>query len=84
MDEVRKALDAIESMGATGSGDLLDTYKAVRPHLANLISAMQAQGGDPARVAAVLENLVAGADSLASTDPAPPEESQKQADQASV
>ena len=84
MEEVKKALDAIEGVGATGSGELLDTYKAVRPHLEALINALQAEGGEPARVAAVLENLVAGADSLASTNPTEPAESQKSASDTSV
>lgn len=79
MEEVKKALDAIEGVGATGSGELLDTYLAVRPHLEALINALQAQGGEPARVAAVIENLVAGADSIASTGTPAPEESQKSA-----
>ena len=79
MDEVKNALDAIEGVGATGSGELLDTYRAVRPHLEALINALQAQGGEPARIAAVIENLVAGADSIASTGTTTPEESQKAA-----
>ena len=80
MEEVEKALDAIEGVGATGSGELLDTYKAVRPHLEALINALQAQGDTPARVASVIENLVAGADSIASTGTPKPEENQKQAE----
>lgn len=79
MDEIKKALDAIEGVGATGSGELLDTYRAVRPHLEQLINALQAEGGDHARVASVIENLVAGADSIASTGSPTPEENQKAA-----
>ena len=80
MDDVTKALDAIEGVGATGSGNLLDMYKAVRPHLTELVNALQAQGDTQARVASVIENLVAGADSIASTNTPTPEENQKMAD----
>jgi len=69
MNEISNALDAIEGAGATGSGNLLDQYRAVRPHLADLSAALKAEGGDHARVGAVLENLLMGADAVASGSP---------------
>lgn len=84
MEDVEKALDAIEGVGATGSGELLDMYRAVRPHLAELVAALKAQGDTPARVGAVIENILAGADSIASTGSTQPEESQQTADADSI
>ena len=69
MDQVTQALDQIESAAATGTGDLLATYNQIRPHLEQLVSALSGQGGDHARVGSVIENLMAGADSLSSGAP---------------
>lgn len=69
MSELTQALDAIEAETAGGTSDLLATYAAIRPHLEKLINALEAQGGEHARVGAVVENLVAGADSVSSGAP---------------
>ena len=66
MDQVTQALDSIESAAATGTGDLFATYNQIRPHLEQLVTALSAQGGDHARVGMVIENLMAGADSIGS------------------
>jgi hypothetical protein len=66
MEPLTQALDAIEGTGATGSGDLLDQYRSLRPALHDLVIALRGRGGDWARVGSVLENVLAGADSLAS------------------
>jgi hypothetical protein len=69
MDQLSQALDAIEASGAAPSGQLIDTYLAIRPHLSQLVAALKERGGDHARVGAVIENLMAGADSLGSSIP---------------
>ncbi len=66
MDQLTQALDSLESAAASGSGDLFATYNQIRPHLEQLVTALSAQGGDHARVGMVIENLMAGADSLGS------------------
>ncbi len=66
MDQLTQALDGIESAAASGTGDLFATYNQIRPHLEQLVTALSAQGGDQARIASVIENLMAGADSLGS------------------
>ncbi len=69
MDQLTQALDGIESAAASGTGDLLATYNQIRPHLEQLVTALSAQGGDHARVGMVIENLMAGADSIGSGAP---------------
>lgn len=69
MDQLTQALDALESAAASGAGDLLATYNQIRPHLEQLVTALSAQGGDHARVGMVIENLMAGADSIGSGAP---------------
>jgi hypothetical protein len=68
-EQITRALDKIEGAGSAPTGDLLDTYKSIRPHLHDLVTALNAEGGDLGRVGVVLENLLAGADSLASGAP---------------
>ncbi len=69
MNDISTALAAIEAAGATGTGNLLDQYRSIRPHLAELVSALKAEGGDQARIGTVMENLLMGADSVASGSP---------------
>ena len=69
MDQLTQALNDIESAAARGTGDLLATYAQIRPHLEQLVAALASQGGDMARVGAVIENLMAGADSIGSGGP---------------
>jgi len=70
MDQLTQALDEIESAAASGTGDLLATYAQIRPHLEQIVTTLAGQGGDMARVGLVIENLMAGADSLGSGAPA--------------
>jgi len=69
MDQLTQALDGIEAAAARGTGDLLATYTQIRPHLEQIVTALASQGGDMARLGAVIENLMAGADSLGSGAP---------------
>jgi hypothetical protein len=69
-EQITRALDKIEGAGSAPSGNLVDTYQSIRPHLHDLVTALNAEGGDLGRVGAVLENLLAGADSVASGAPA--------------
>ena len=63
--EISEILDALETSGTSATGDLFDTYKRIRPDLRDLTNALSVKGGDDQRIAAVIENLLAGADSLA-------------------
>lgn len=66
---VSAALDEIEAAargGGLDTGDLGTAYRQMRPNLERLLSALEEAGGDMARVAGVLANLMAGADSLTS------------------
>ncbi|MBC8102039.1 MAG: hypothetical protein H7Z41_05565 [Cytophagales bacterium] len=65
--ELSEILDDLEMSGASATGDLFDTYQGVRPHLRDLTSALSLKGGDYQRIGTVIENLLAGADSLATT-----------------
>jgi hypothetical protein len=69
MDQLTQALDSLESAAASGTGDLLATYNQIRPHLEQLVTALSSQSGDLARIGAVIENLMAGADSISSGAP---------------
>ncbi len=63
--EISEILDTLEMAGTSASGDLFETYAQIRPHLRDLTNALSVKGGDDQRIAAVIENLLAGADSLA-------------------
>lgn len=83
-EQITQALSAIEQAGAAPSGELLDTYQGIRPHLRQLVEGLSAQGGDFARLATVLENLLAGADSVASGAPATSSTSPSTSDAAKI
>ncbi|MES2462661.1 MAG: hypothetical protein V4671_18930 [Armatimonadota bacterium] len=63
--EISEILDSLETSGSSATGDLFDTYKQIRSDLKDLTNALSVKGGDDQRIAAVIENLLAGADSLA-------------------
>lgn len=66
--DLSSALDALESASSGGTGDLVATYVQIRPHLEQLVMALSGMPGDMARVGGVIENLMAGADSLGASD----------------
>lgn len=63
--EISDILDSLETSGTSATGNLFDTYKQIRSDLRDLTNALSLKGGDNQRIAAVIENILAGADSLA-------------------
>ena len=73
MDSLAQALDALEAHGEAVIDHPMTAYMALRGDLERLVTALSQMGGDHARIGAVVEQLMMGADSISQQTPdAPP------------